>query len=131
MLVLVSLLWGFSFPVLKAIAAIHEQLVPGGSSWFVTAWSVGPRFIVAGLVLAVALGRTLGQITALEFRQGTGMACFLALGLLFQVDGLQHTTASVSAFLTQVYVVLIPLYLAVKWRRRGRSEPLRSFLEID
>ena len=32
MLVLVSLLWGFSFPVLKAIALIHEQLIPGGGS---------------------------------------------------------------------------------------------------
>ena len=106
--------------MLKAIAAIHEQLVPGGSSWFVTAWSVAPRFIVAGLILALALGRTLSGLTMLEFRQGTGMACFLTLGLFFQVDGLQHTTASVSAFLTQVYVVLIPLYLAVKWRRRPR-----------
>jgi drug/metabolite transporter (DMT)-like permease len=120
MLVLVSLLWGFSFPVLKAIAAIHDQLVPGGGSWFVTAWSVAPRFIVAGAVLALVLRRQIAGLTALEIRQGTGMAFFLALGLFFQVDGLQHTTASVSAFLTQVYVVLIPLYFAVKWRRFPR-----------
>jgi drug/metabolite transporter (DMT)-like permease len=120
MLVLVSLLWGLSFPMLKAIAAIHDQLVPGGGSWFVTAWSVAPRFIVAGAVLALVLRRQLAALTALEIRQGTSMAFFLSLGLLFQVDGLQHTSASVSAFLTQVYVVLIPLYFAMKWRRVPR-----------
>lgn len=120
MLVLVSLLWGFSFPVLKAIASIHEQLIPGGDSWFITAWSVAPRFIIAGAILAVFVGPRLGGLTRLEFKQGTGIAFFLALGLFFQVNGLQHTSASVSAFLTQVYVVLIPLYFAVKWRRWPR-----------
>jgi len=120
MLVLVSLLWGFSFPLLKAIARIHEQLIPGGDSWFITAWSIAPRFIVSGAVLAMLIWRRLGGLTRLEFKQGTGIAIFLTLGLFFQVDGLQHTSASVSAFLTQVYVVLIPLYFAVKWRRWPR-----------
>ena len=120
MLTLTALLWGFSFPVLKAIALIHEHLIPGGGSWFITAWSVAPRFIIAGVILAAVIVPKLAGLTRLEFKQGTGMACFLTLGLFFQVDGLQHTSASVSAFLTQVYVVLIPLYFAVKWRRWPR-----------
>ena len=66
------------------------------------------------------IGPKLSGLTRLELKQGTGIAFFLALGLFLQVDGLQHTTASVSAFLTQVYVVLIPLYFAVKWRRWPR-----------
>lgn len=120
MLTLTALLWGFSFPMLKAIAMIHEQLIPDGGSWFITAWSVAPRFIISGAILAVFIGPKLGGLTRLEIKQGTGIAGFLTLGLFFQVDGLQHTSASVSAFLTQVYVVLIPLYFAVKWRRWPR-----------
>ena len=120
MLIVTALLWGFSFPILKAIAMLHELLVPGGNSWFITAWSVAPRFIVSVVVLGAFMGTRLGGITRLEFKQGTGIAFFLTLGLFFQVDGLQHTSASVSAFLTQVYVVLIPLYFAVKWRRWPR-----------
>jgi len=120
MLTLVTLLWGVSFPVLKAIGMIHRDLIPESGSWFVSAWSVAPRFVLAGLVLAVARAGTIGGLTRLEFKQGAGLAFFAALGLLFQVDGLQYTTASVSAFLTQVYAVLIPFYIAWKYRRRPR-----------
>ena len=119
-LTLAALLWGLSFPVIKAITAIQGQLTPGASSWFVTAWTVGPRFVVAAALLAAFSIPVMRGLTRLEFKQGTALAGFMALGLLFQVDGLQYTTASVSAFLSQVYVVLIPLYFTVKWRRRPR-----------
>lgn len=121
MLTLTALLWGVSFPVQKAIAGIQGELAPDGSSWFVTAWMVAPRFLIAGALLALSLGPRISGLTRLELKQGTVMAFFLTLGLFFQVDGLQHTSASVSAFLTQVYVVLIPLYFTIKWRRRPRA----------
>ena len=119
-LTLIAVVWGFSFPVQKAIASIHEGLLPGGGSWLTTAWLVAPRFAIAGVILAVMLGRKLGGLTRLELKQGSALGFFLTLGLFFQVDGLQHTSASVSAFFTQAYVVMIPLYLAVKWHRRPR-----------
>lgn len=120
MLVTAALLWGVSFPVLKAIGLIHRGAIPESGSWFITTWSVGPRFLIAGVLLAVARAGLIGGITRLEFKQGAGLAFFAALGLLFQVDGLQYIEASVSAFLTQIYVVLIPLYIAWKYRRRPR-----------
>src|SRR5262249_47465962 len=59
---------------------------------------------------------TLKQVTAREVRQGIGLGVFGGAGILFQVDGLAHTSASTSAFLTQCYCLLIPLWVA--WRRR-------------
>jgi drug/metabolite transporter (DMT)-like permease len=37
--------------------------------------------------------------------------------MLFQNDGLQYTAASTSAFLTQFYAILIPIYVTVRTRR--------------
>jgi len=48
-----------------------------------------------------------------------------SLGMLFQIDGMQYTSASVSAFLTQFYAILIPVYLALRFRR---SPPLVIWL---
>ena len=41
---------------------------------------------------------------------------FASGGMLFQNDGLQFTAASTSAFLTQLYAILIPIW--VGWRTR-------------
>jgi drug/metabolite transporter (DMT)-like permease len=54
--------------------------------------------------------------TRLELWQGAGLGLFGGLGILFQTDGVQHTAASTSAFLTQCYCIFIPLALA--WHRR-------------
>jgi drug/metabolite transporter (DMT)-like permease len=43
---------------------------------------------------------------------------FAAGGMLLQNDGLHFTAASTSAFLTQFYAILIPVYVA--WRARRR-----------
>jgi drug/metabolite transporter (DMT)-like permease len=119
--VAVTIFWGLSFTVFKALALLHEAAVPESGGWFITAWSVAPRFLLAAAILAVWRWRTLAGLTGRELKQGLGLAGFAGLGLLFQVDGLQHTSASVSAFLTQVYAVLIPLWVAAHTRRWPRA----------
>jgi drug/metabolite transporter (DMT)-like permease len=42
---------------------------------------------------------------------------FAGVGMLFQNDGLQFTAASTSAFLTQFYAILIPVWVAIRSRR--------------
>jgi hypothetical protein len=37
--------------------------------------------------------------------------------MLLQTDGLRFTAASTSAFLTQFYAILIPVYVALRSRR--------------
>src|SRR5690606_32280937 len=52
-----------------------------------------------------------------ELKQGLALGLFAAAGMLFQSDGLQFTAASTSAFLTQFYAIMIPVYLALRTRR--------------
>ena len=49
-----------------------------------------------------------------------GLGLFGGVGMVFQVDGLTYTPASTSAFLTQTYCILVPLYHAVVARRFPR-----------
>lgn len=117
MLVLTNLFWCISFPLVKAIALEHEQLLPGSPTWFITTMSVAPRFLLATAVLLLVAGRQLRGITRAELTQGGLLGVSAALGMLLQNDGLQFTEASTSAFLTQLYAVGIPLYLAARFRQ--------------
>lgn len=117
MLLLANVLWGVSFPLAKALAFLQERLVPGSSSWFITAATLVPRFALSALVLVVVSRREFRSLTRLEWRQGLGLGCFTFLGMVFQNDGLQFIPASTSAFLTQLYAIMIPVCLALRARR--------------
>jgi drug/metabolite transporter (DMT)-like permease len=56
------------------------------------------------------------RLTRLEVWQGVGVAFFGGTGMLFQLDGLAHTEASTSAFLTQASVIFIPTFSAIMAR---------------
>lgn len=116
-LLLANLLWGLSFPVIKAMVHTQEQLLPGSDNWFITAMTVAPRFLLATAVLLLLAWKHLAGLTRREARQGLLLGTTNGLGLLLQVDGLQFTSASVSAFLTQFYAVMIPVVIALRLRR--------------
>ncbi len=116
MLLLANFFWGLSFPVIKAITLLHARLLPQASTWFSAIYTVAPRFVLAvGLMLLWYRGRLL-RVTRLELQQGIVMGLFAAGGMLLQNDGLQFTAASTSAFLTQMYAVLIPVWIAFRVR---------------
>ena len=117
MLLLGNLLWGVSFPLIKSLVLLQERLVPGGSSWFITASTLLPRFFVGGIVLGLICFKALRTLTRSELRQGIGLGVFVTAGMIFQNDGLQFTSASTSAFLTQFYAIMIPAWLALRARR--------------
>jgi drug/metabolite transporter (DMT)-like permease len=52
----------------------------------------------------------------MELWQGMGLGIFAAGGILFQMDGLAYTSASTSAFLTQSFCVLVPIFVAIRDR---------------
>lgn len=129
MLVLANFFWGLSFPVVKALLLLHQQLRPGVDSWFSAIYTVAPRFILALIVLtlwheirrrrdaAAARRDRLWHATKAEWRQGLIIGLFAAMGMLLQNDALQYTAASTSAFLTQITSFLIPIWVAIRWRR--------------
>ena len=109
-------LWGISFPIIKAIFLKQDQLVPGAPSVFLASLVVVARFGIGAIVVLAFCARTLRTITRAEIWEGVGLAFFGGLGILFQMDGLAHTSASTSAFLTQFYCLLIPIWAAVTQR---------------
>ena len=120
-LVIATLIWGTSFPLVKAIWLVQEKLVPNPPDFFLAALGVVARFGIAGIIITLFSIRTLRQLTRCELAQGLGLGVFGGAGILFQMDGLAHTAASTSAFLTQFTCLFIPLWVAL--RRRALPGP--------
>jgi drug/metabolite transporter (DMT)-like permease len=116
MLLIATFFWGISFPVIKALGLVQGQLLPGAGSWFSGFYTVAPRFLIAAVILVVWQAGSLWKITRPELKQGLIIGVFSTAGMLFQNDGLQFTAASTSAFLTQFYAIMIPVYLALRLR---------------
>ena len=115
-LIFATTIWGVSFPLIKGIWLAQEQLVPAPPNFFLASLATVVRFGGAALILALFSIPMLGQITRLEFHQGVGLGIFGGLGIIFQMDGLAHTPASTSAFLTPFYCILIPVWVALRKR---------------
>jgi drug/metabolite transporter (DMT)-like permease len=116
-LVLCTVFWALSFPVMRSLAFTQAKLLPEGGSWFFTALGVMYRFGFAGLILVPFFWRSLKTLAGRELEQGMVLAAFGVGGILLQMDGLAYTDASVSAFLTQGYCVFIPLLVALRKRK--------------
>ena len=117
MLVLATVAWGFSFPLMKALPVAQRQLVPGAGDWFLAALAMALRFTMSALVMLALCGKSVRRLTLSEIKMGAGLGVFGGLGMLLQMAALNHTLASTSAFLTQFYALLIPISLALWWRR--------------
>jgi drug/metabolite transporter (DMT)-like permease len=117
MLLLATVLWGLSFPLMKALPLVQRQFAPGASDWFLVFLSLTVRFGGAAVVLLPFQWRALARMRAVDWKLGVGLGLFAGIGILLQMAGLLYTLASTSGFLTQLYALLIPLTLAV-WRRR-------------
>lgn len=101
---------------MKSIGALQSQLLPEASTWFTTSLVVVARFAISAVLIGIVAARTLSKITRLEIYQGFGLGFFGGIGLIFQMDGLNYTSASTSAFLTQSYCVIIPIITAIRER---------------
>jgi len=117
MLLLATAAWGYSFPGGKALQIDLAADLPGHSGVFFAALMLATRFGIAGLVLWIFQPRAFTRLRAGEWRQGIGLGFFSALGMLLQADGLNHTSASSVAFLTQGSAVLVPIWVALHERR--------------
>lgn len=101
---------------MKALSDCQRQIDPQTSTWFISAMSLMLRFGIAAVVLAICSARSLRNMTRSEIKQGLGLGLFGGFGIIFQMDGVLHTTASTSAFLTQCYCIFIPIYVAFRKR---------------
>ena len=76
---------------------------------------VAARFLIAAAVLIPLVRRRPPESGAVA--AGTRCGAALCAGYLFQVVGLQYVTSSVSAFITYLLVIFVPLLTAIRSRR--------------
>lgn len=106
-LVLITLIWGSTFVLIKAALADASPLLLNAV-----------RMSLAALLLGIYYRRHVAELRRPSLLAGTIVGVFLFLGYALQTPGLKLTTPSKSAFLTGVSTVLVPLILVVFWKTR-------------
>jgi drug/metabolite transporter (DMT)-like permease len=117
MLFSATLLWGLSFPILRGLELAQRAWAPEVPFPAFAAADMAVRFLGAALVLLPFYARELGSVSRREWSQAGGLALLGGAGLYLQTVGLAQTNASVSAFLTQLYTLVVPLIVACRDRR--------------
>lgn len=116
LLIIACALWGVSFPLVKALHLEQAVRMPGASTLFLSAWMQAARFGLGALMLLPFLiGKS--RPTGNEVRQGLQIAIWGGIGMWLQADALAYTEASTSAFLTQAYCILLPLWACLRLRK--------------
>ncbi len=112
-----TVLWGLSFPLVRGLELVQRASAPHVPDAALASADVAIRFALAILFLLPMYGRGLANVTFREWSQAIGLAFFAAGGLYLQTLGLAWTDASIAAFLTQLYTLVVPLIVAVRDRR--------------
>ncbi|MBQ2990642.1 MAG: DMT family transporter [Clostridia bacterium] len=96
-LVLTAMIWGTGFVVMKNTLS---SLPPG--------MIIMVRYAIASVLTGVLFRKHLRGITRQDMARGALVGLALAAAYIVQTIGLDHTTAGKNAFLTTVYVLLVP-----------------------
>ncbi|ACY84904.1 DMT family transporter [Edwardsiella piscicida] len=115
-LIFITMLWGGTFLI------VHRAMTVSGPFFF-----VGLRFAAATLVLGAISWRHLRGFTRRELLWGLCIGAAIAAGYGLQTYGLQTISSSKSAFMTALYVPLVPL---LQWLFLGRRPRLMAWLGI-
>ena len=76
------------------------------------------RFLIAAVLLVAIRPVAVSRLSPTARRRGVALGLVYGLAQILQTTGLAHTSASVSGFVTGMYVVLTPLLAAVLFRSR-------------
>ncbi len=113
----ITFLWGATFLI------IHLAMRSCGPLFF-----VGFRFILAGIFAGIIFWRSLKNISMHDIFAGAVIGIPIFLGYSLQTAGLKTIASSQSAFITAVYVPLVPLLQWIVLRKKPR---LTSFIGIS
>ena len=110
LLVLVTFVWGATFVVIKN--AVEQDATPLLFNFL--------RMLLATVTLGIIFYRDVARIDRQALKAGIVTGIWLFLGYEFQTTGIRLTTASKSAFITGISVVLVPMFLILFWGRKIR-----------
>jgi len=115
-LIFITMVWGATF------LTVQNALSVSGPLFF-----VGLRFGTAALAMALIAAPVLRDLTWAEVRAGAMIGIAIFLGYTLQTYGLQTIPSSKSAFITALYVPIVPL---LQWLVLKRPPGLMSWAGI-
>ncbi|KFC82984.1 DMT family transporter [Buttiauxella agrestis] len=115
-LILITMFWGGTF------LAVSYAMTMSGPFFF-----VGLRFATAALAVGLLSLKTLRGLTWLEVKAGVFIGVSIAIGYSMQTWGLQTIPSSKSAFITAMYVPLVPV---LQWICLGRMPGVMSWIGV-
>ena len=102
LLLLVTAMWGSTFFLIKDLLV----RVP-------TLDFLAVRFAIASVLLLAIAPKALGRLTRESRRHAIVLGLLYGVAQILQTAGLAHTAASVSGFITGMYVVATPIFAAL------------------
>ena len=96
-LVFVTICWGISFVFVKTTVEVMPPL-----------YLLGIRFLAGGVIIALIFLRRFIKASTAVIIHGSLIGLLLYTAEVFQTYGCKYTTAGKNAFLTAVYVILVP-----------------------
>jgi drug/metabolite transporter (DMT)-like permease len=116
LLIVITMFWGGTFLAVQYAVTLSDPF-----------FFVGLRFATAAIAVGVLSLRSLRGLTRLELKAGVMIGVAIAFGYSLQTWGLQSISSSKSAFITAMYVPLVPL---LQWLCLGRMPGLMSCVGI-
>ncbi|MDV7021415.1 DMT family transporter [Atlantibacter subterranea] len=116
LLILITMFWGGTFLAVQYAVTLSDPF-----------FFVGLRFATAALAVGLLSVKSLCGLTRLELKAGVSIGIAIALGYSLQTWGLQTIPSSKSAFITAMYVPLVPL---LQWLCLGRMPGLMSWIGV-
>ncbi|MFB6722810.1 DMT family transporter [Kribbella sp. NPDC056345] len=110
-----------------AVLALLAVAAAWGSTFFLTkdlltrmdvADYLALRFLIAAVALVLIYPAAIGRLSRLDRGRAVALGITYGIAQLVQTEGLRHTDASVSGFVTGMYVVFTPLLAAVILRHK-------------
>ncbi len=106
-LLLAAIIWGFAFVVVKN----SLDLIP-------PIYMLAFRFTIAAAALTLIMLPKLRHLTRRDWTSGAVLGFFLFTAHAVQTIGCQYTTAGKNAFLTTIYVIIVPFLHWIMSRKR-------------
>ena len=106
-LVLTALIWGSGFVVMKNTL---DSLPPAAI--------IALRYTIASAIVCILFRKRLAGLTRGDLTRGALVGLLLGSAYIVQTIGLSHTTAGKNAFLTTVYVLLVPFGCYALFRQK-------------
>jgi drug/metabolite transporter (DMT)-like permease len=115
-LIIINLLWASTFIFGKILLET-----------FSVSFLISVRFLVAGIIFAIIFRKKI-HLSKRVVKNGTIIGAANGLAMLFQVIGLQYTTASNSGFITATYILFLPFIELALWKKKITSKVMLSVL---